>query len=170
MAILIGVSALAQSTVSGKVTDNAGEPLVGYGTARRRDLSGSIASVNYANDKNISTLPNPNALAALSSKVAGFSYAPTSSASGDNTGTMTIRGKSSIPSSVGASSQSVNQPMPRLTSRSSRDSPTRSLFRDSTTLPAAMCSTTLNFGSTPTTLPTWTTLPNTTATLKVHLQ
>ncbi len=180
LALLIGVSALAQSAVSGKVTDEAGEPLVGvnvlvkgtttgtmtdldgnyslpnvkqgvilvfssigytsqevtvgtrttinvvleddsnyldevvvvgYGTARRRDLSGSIASVNYANDKNISTLPNPNALAALSSKVAGFSYAPTSSASGDNTGTMTIRGKNSIPSSVGASSQSVNQPM-----------------------------------------------------------
>ena len=85
--------------------------VVGYGTARRRDLSGSIASVNYANDKNISTLPNPNALSALSSKVAGFSYAPTSSAAGDNTGTMTIRGKNSIPSSVGAGSQSVNQPM-----------------------------------------------------------
>ena len=178
--LFVGVSAFAQTAVSGKVTDKSGEPLVGvnvlvkgtqtgtmtdldgnwqipnvastavlefssigyasqevtvgskktinvvleddtnyldevvvvgYGTARRRDLSGSIASVNYANDKNISTLPNPNALAALSSKVAGFSYAPTSSASGDNTGTMTIRGKNSIPSSVGASSQSVNQPM-----------------------------------------------------------
>lgn len=178
--LTIGVQAFAQSAVSGKVTDKAGEPLVGvnvlvkgtnagtmtdldgnwtianvesnavivfssigfssrevtvgtkkvinvvleddtnfldevvvvgYGTARRRDLSGSIASVNYANDKNISTLPNPNALSALSSKVAGFSYAPTSSAAGDNTGTMTIRGKNSIPSSVGAGSQSVNQPM-----------------------------------------------------------
>lgn len=153
--LTIGVQAFAQSAVSGKVTDKAGEPLVGvnvlvkgtnagtmtdldgnwtianvepnavivfssigfssrevtvgtkkvinvvleddtnfldevvvvgYGTARRRDLSGSIASVNYANDKNISTLPNPNALSALSSKVAGFSYAPTSSAAGDNTG------------------------------------------------------------------------------------
>ena len=152
--LTIGAQAFAQSSVSGKVTDKAGEPLVGvnvlikgtnsgtmtdldgnwnipdvktntilvfssigfstqeitvgtkktinivleddtnyldevvvvgYGTARRRDLSGSIASVNYANDKNISTLPNPNALSALSSKVAGFSYAPTSSASGDNT-------------------------------------------------------------------------------------
>lgn len=136
--LTIGAQAFAQSAVSGKVTDKAGEPLVGvnvlvkgtnagtmtdldgnwtianvesnavivfssigfssrevtvgtkkvinvvleddtnfldevvvvgYGTARRRDLSGSIASVNYANDKNISTLPNPNALSALSSKV-----------------------------------------------------------------------------------------------------
>ena len=136
--LTIGAQAFAQSSVSGKVTDKAGEPLVGvnvlikgtnsgtmtdldgnwnipdvktntilvfssigfstqeitvgskktinvvleddtnyldevvvvgYGTARRRDLSGSIASVNYASDKNISTLPNPNALSALSSKV-----------------------------------------------------------------------------------------------------
>ena len=178
--LTIGAQAFAQSSVSGKVTDKAGEPLVGvnvlikgtnsgtmtdldgnwnipdvktntilvfssigfstqeitvgskktinvvleddtnyldevvvvgYGTARRRDLSGSIASVNYASDKNISTLPNPNALSALSSKVAGFSYAPTSSASGDNTGTMTIRGKNSIPSSASDGAQSVNQPM-----------------------------------------------------------
>lgn len=178
--LTIGVQAFAQSSVSGKVTDKTGEPLVGvnvlvkgtstgtmtdldgnwnipnvnqgavlvfssigfasqevtvgskttlnvvleddtnfldevvvvgYGTARRRDLSGSISSVNYSNDKNISTLPNPNALAALSSKVAGFSYAPTSSASGDNTGTMTIRGKNSIPSSASSGSQSVNAPM-----------------------------------------------------------
>ncbi|MCF0173459.1 MAG: SusC/RagA family TonB-linked outer membrane protein, partial [Bacteroidales bacterium] len=87
--------------------------VVGYGTARKKDVSGAIASVNYANDKNISNLPNPNALASLSSRVAGFSYAPTSSASGDNTSSMTIRGKNSIPSngSISASSQSVNQPL-----------------------------------------------------------
>ena len=87
--------------------------VVGYGTARKRDVSGAIASVNYGNDSNVASLPNPNALAALSSKVAGLSYAPTSSASGDNTQTMTIRGKNSIPTggSMSASSQSVNQPL-----------------------------------------------------------
>ena len=87
--------------------------VVGYGTARKRDVSGAIASVNYGNDANVASLPNPNALAALSSKVAGLSYAPTSSAAGDNTQTMTIRGKNSIPTggSMSASAQSVNQPL-----------------------------------------------------------
>ena len=180
--LFMGVQAFAQSSVSGKVTDQSGEPLVGvnvlvkgttngtmtdldgayklnnvkqgavlvfssigfasqevnvgksgtinvqlkddaafldevvvvgYGTARKKDVSGAIASVNYANDKNITALPNPNALAALSSKVAGFSYSPTTSAGGDNTSTMTIRGKNAIPSGgrVSASAQSVNQPL-----------------------------------------------------------
>ncbi|MBR5661296.1 MAG: TonB-dependent receptor [Bacteroidales bacterium] len=180
--LLIGAQAFAQTSVSGKVTDSSGEPLVGvnvlvkgtttgtmtdyngnwnlnnirqgavlvfssigyaseevtvgsqgtinvqlkddsafldevvvvgYGTARKKDVSGAIASVNYGNDKNISALPNPNALAALSSKVAGLSYAPTTSAAGDNTATMTIRGKNSIPTggSMSASAQSVNQPL-----------------------------------------------------------
>jgi len=87
--------------------------VVGYGTARKRDVSGAIASLNYANNKDIATLPNPNALSALSSRVAGFSYAPTSTAGGDNTATMTIRGKNAIPSGgrVSDSAQSVNQPL-----------------------------------------------------------
>ncbi|MBR5704104.1 MAG: SusC/RagA family TonB-linked outer membrane protein [Bacteroidales bacterium] len=87
--------------------------VVGYGTARKRDVSGAIASVNYGNDANVASLPNPNALAALSSKVAGLSYAPTSSASGDNTQTMTIRGKNAIPTggSISNSAQAVNQPL-----------------------------------------------------------
>ena len=87
--------------------------VVGYGTARKKDVSGAISSVNYGNDSNVSSLPNPNALAALSSKVAGLNYAPTSSASGDNTQTMTIRGKNAIPTggSMSASAQSVNQPL-----------------------------------------------------------
>ena len=180
--LMIGVQAFAQSSVSGKVTDQSGEPLVGvnvlvkgttngtmtdldgnyslsnlkqgavlvfssigyatqevtagsqrtvnvqlkddaafldevvvvgYGTARKKDVSGAIASVNYGNDSNVSSLPNPNALAALSSKVAGLSYAPTTSAAGDNTSTMTIRGKNAIPTggSISASAQSVNQPL-----------------------------------------------------------
>jgi TonB-linked SusC/RagA family outer membrane protein len=180
--LIVGVQAFAQSSVSGKVTDQSGEPLVGvnvfvkgtttgtmtdldgnyslsnlkqgavlvfssigyasqevavgsqrtinvqlkddaafldevvvvgYGTARKKDVSGAIATVNYGNDKNVASLPNPNALAALSSKVAGLSYAPTTSAAGDNTSTMTIRGKNAIPTggSMSASAQSVNQPL-----------------------------------------------------------
>ena len=35
--------------------------VVGYGTARKRDVSGAIASVNYGNDSNVASLPNPNA-------------------------------------------------------------------------------------------------------------
>ena len=180
--LAIGIQAFAQSSVSGKVTDKSGEPLVGvnvlvkgtsngtmtdldgnytlsnlkpgavlvfssigfaaeeitvgsqktvnvqlkddaafldevvvvgYGTARKKDVSGAIATVNYGNDMNVASLPNPNALAALSSKVAGLNYAPTTSAAGDNTQTMTIRGKNSIPTggSMSASAQSVNQPL-----------------------------------------------------------
>lgn len=183
LALLIaGVAAFAQSTLSGKVTDEAGEPIIGvdvlikgtttgsmtdldgvwkidnvkpdavivfscigyktqevsvgsrqqiditmksdteylndvvvigYGTARRKDVSGAIASVNYGNDKNLNSLPNPNALAGLASRVAGFRYAPTSSASGDNTSSMTIRGKNAIPLNGGTSAadQSVNRPL-----------------------------------------------------------
>lgn len=87
--------------------------VVGYGTARKKDVSGAISSLNIGSNENLQNLPNPNALAALSSRVAGFSYSPTSTAAGDNTATMTIRGKNAIPSggSVSASSQSVNQPL-----------------------------------------------------------
>ena len=87
--------------------------VVGYGTARRKDVSGAISSLNYAENQDVATLPNPNALAALSSRVAGLSYAPTSSAGGDNTSTMTIRGMNAIPTggSKSASSQSVNAPL-----------------------------------------------------------
>ena len=180
--LFMGVQAFAQSSVSGKVTDQSGEPLVGvnvlvkgttngtmtdldgkytlsnlkqgavlvfssigfasqevnvgsqrninvqlkddaafldevvvvgYGTARKKDVSGAIASVNFGNDSNISSLPNPNALAGLSSRVAGLNYAPTSTAGGDNTSTMTIRGKNAIPTggSISSSAQSVNQPL-----------------------------------------------------------
>ena len=85
--------------------------VVGYGTARKKDISGAIQSVNFGKDQNTANLPNPNALAALSSKIAGFSYAPTSSASGDNTSSMTIRGKNAIPTGTSASAQSVNRPL-----------------------------------------------------------
>ena len=107
----------SQRTVNVQLKDDAAfldeVVVVGYGTARKKDVSGAIASVNYGNDKNVASLPNPNALAGLSSKVAGFSYAPTTSAAGDNTQTMTIRGKNAIPTggSMSASAQSVNQPL-----------------------------------------------------------
>ena len=87
--------------------------VVGYGTARKKDVSGAIQSVNYGKDANLANLANPNALSGLSSRVAGFTYAPTNDASGDNTSTMTIRGKNAIPADgkVGSSYQSVNQPL-----------------------------------------------------------
>lgn len=87
--------------------------VIGYGTARRKDVSGAIASLNYGDNANISSLPNPNALSALSSRIAGFSYSPTSSAGGDNTSTMTIRGMNAIPSggSKSASAHSLNAPL-----------------------------------------------------------
>ena len=85
--------------------------VVGYGTARKKDVSGAIASVNYGSNKDIVSLPNPNALSALSSKVAGFSYSPTSSAAGDNTSTMTIRGKNVIPTGGSVNGQGVNAPL-----------------------------------------------------------
>ncbi|MDD7456332.1 MAG: carboxypeptidase-like regulatory domain-containing protein [Bacteroidales bacterium] len=81
--------------------------VVGYGTARARDVSGSISSVKYA-DKEISNLPNPNAMVALSSKVAGMKYNPTNSVGGDNIGSMNIRGKNAIVQSSSASRQGVN--------------------------------------------------------------
>jgi len=85
--------------------------VVGYGTARKKDVSGAISSVNYSEDKNITNLPNPNAFSALSSKVAGFQYSPTTNASGDNSNTMTIRGKNAIPEGTSSSEQSINKPL-----------------------------------------------------------
>ena len=81
--------------------------VVGYGTARKKDVSGAISNVKFA-DSEVTALPNPNALAGLSSKVAGLSYAPTSSAGESNMSTMTIRGKNAIPESTSSSDQSVN--------------------------------------------------------------
>lgn len=83
--------------------------VVGYGTARKKDVSGAISNVRMTED--LAALPNPNAMSALSSKVAGLHYSPTNSAGGDNMGSMNIRGKNAIPASVSASSQSVNQPL-----------------------------------------------------------
>ncbi|WP_233247005.1 TonB-dependent receptor [Prevotella sp. oral taxon 376] len=84
--------------------------VVGYGTAKRKDVSGAISSVRFANST-IANLPNPNAMTALSSQVAGISYRPTNSAAGDNMSTMNIRGMNSIPNSKVLKDQGVNQPL-----------------------------------------------------------
>ena len=81
--------------------------VVGYGTSKKKDLSGAISSMRMTED--IANLPNPNAMSALSSKVAGIRYMPTNNASGNNAGSMNIRGKNAIPQSV--ASQGVNQPL-----------------------------------------------------------
>ncbi|MCD7850894.1 MAG: SusC/RagA family TonB-linked outer membrane protein [Parabacteroides sp.] len=82
--------------------------VVGYGTSRKRDLAGSISSVKL-DDSPLTQLANVNALVVLSSKIPGFSYAPTTSAGGDNTSSMTIRGMNSVITSVEESS--LNNPL-----------------------------------------------------------
>ena len=57
--------------------------VVGYGTSRKKDLAGSISSVKL-DDSPLTQLANVNALVALSSKIPGFNYSPTTDAGGDN--------------------------------------------------------------------------------------
>ena len=83
--------------------------VIGYGTARKKDLSGAISNVRMTDE--LAALPNPNVMGSLSSKVAGFRYSPTNSAGGDNFGSLNIRGKNAIPADVSAGQQSVNQPL-----------------------------------------------------------
>lgn len=83
--------------------------VIGYGTARKKDLSGAISNVQMTDE--LAALPNPNVMGSLSSKVAGFRYSPTNSAGGDNFSSLNIRGKNAIPAAVSAGQQSVNQPL-----------------------------------------------------------
>ena len=83
--------------------------VIGYGTARKKDLSGAISNVQMTDE--LAALPNPNVMGSLSSKVAGFRYSPTNSAGGDNFSSLNIRGKNAIPAGVSAGQQSVNQPL-----------------------------------------------------------
>lgn len=69
--------------------------VIGYGTARKKDLSGAISNVQMTDE--LAALPNPNVMGSLSSKVAGFRYSPTNSAGGDNFSSLNIRGKNAIP-------------------------------------------------------------------------
>ena len=77
-------------------------------TSRKKDLAGSISSVKL-DDSPLTQLANVNALVALSSKIPGFNYSPTTDAGGDNTASMTIRGMNSI--ITGPSEASLNKPL-----------------------------------------------------------
>ena len=83
--------------------------VIGYGTARKKDLSGAIANLRVTEE--VAALPNPNVMAALSSKVPGLKYLPTNSAGGNNMATMNIRGKNAIPQDATADKAGVNQPL-----------------------------------------------------------
>lgn len=67
--------------------------VVGYGTQRRKDLTGAISSVKLENSP-LQTLPNVNVLDALKGSVAGFDIGAVTAA-GSNPG-FTIRGQNSI--------------------------------------------------------------------------
>jgi len=67
--------------------------VIGYGTARRQDYSGSVSSVKMEGSA-ISQLPNLNALESLKGNVAGLSIGATNTAGGQPS--MEIRGQNSI--------------------------------------------------------------------------
>lgn len=67
--------------------------VIGYGTARRQDYTGSVSSVKMEGSA-ISQLPNLNALESLKGNVAGLNIGATNSAGGEPT--MDIRGQNSI--------------------------------------------------------------------------
>lgn len=68
--------------------------VIGYGTARRKDVTGALSRVNVAEQ---STLPNVNAVQALRGTVAGLRVIDTGKAGAD--GTIQIRGTTSISAS-----------------------------------------------------------------------
>lgn len=67
--------------------------VIGYGTARRQDYTGSVSSVKMEGSA-ISQLPNLNALESLKGNVAGLSIGATNTAGGQPS--MEIRGQNSI--------------------------------------------------------------------------
>ncbi|MBL7967925.1 MAG: TonB-dependent receptor [Prolixibacteraceae bacterium] len=67
--------------------------VIGYGTAKRQDYSGSVSSVKMEGSA-ISQLPNLNALESLKGNVAGLNIGATNSAGGQPS--MEIRGQNSI--------------------------------------------------------------------------
>jgi TonB-linked SusC/RagA family outer membrane protein len=67
--------------------------VIGYGTAKRQDYSGSVSSVKMEGSA-VSLLPNLNALESLKGNVAGLSIGATNSAGGEPS--MEIRGQNSI--------------------------------------------------------------------------
>jgi TonB-linked SusC/RagA family outer membrane protein len=67
--------------------------VIGYGTASRKDFTGSVSSVKMENSM-VALSPNMNALESLKGNVAGLSIGATNSAGGEPT--MDIRGQNSI--------------------------------------------------------------------------
>ncbi len=67
--------------------------VIGYGTAKRQEYTGSVSSVRMENSP-MSQLPNLNALESLKGNVAGLSIGATNSAGGQPS--MIIRGQNSI--------------------------------------------------------------------------
>jgi TonB-linked SusC/RagA family outer membrane protein len=67
--------------------------VIGYGTARRQDYTGSVGSVKLENSA-LSLLPNLNVLESLKGNVAGMNVGATNSAGGEPD--MLIRGQNSI--------------------------------------------------------------------------
>jgi len=67
--------------------------VIGYGTAKRQDYSGSVSSVKMENSM-VALSPNLNALESLKGNVAGLSIGATNSAGGQPS--MEIRGQNSI--------------------------------------------------------------------------
>ena len=67
--------------------------VIGYGTARRQDYTGSVSSVKMEGSP-VSLIPNLNALESLKGNVAGLSIGATNSAGGQPS--MEIRGQNSI--------------------------------------------------------------------------
>lgn len=69
---------------------------IGYGTAKKRDLTGSIASIRLEDSPRM-TLPNMNVLDALKGQLPGFDIGTTTSAGGNPS--VNIRGQNSIKAS-----------------------------------------------------------------------
>ncbi|MDR0386327.1 MAG: SusC/RagA family TonB-linked outer membrane protein [Prevotellaceae bacterium] len=72
--------------------------VIGYGTARRKDYTGSVGSVKIENTA-IATLPNLNVLEALKGTITGMNVGPISTAGGDTNDDelgLLIRGQNSI--------------------------------------------------------------------------
>ncbi|HZL09149.1 MAG TPA: carboxypeptidase-like regulatory domain-containing protein [Prolixibacteraceae bacterium] len=67
--------------------------VVGYGTARRQDFTGSVSSVNMENSP-VALMPNMNALESLKGNVSGLNIGATNSAGGEPS--MIIRGQNSV--------------------------------------------------------------------------
>lgn len=86
----VSITLTAQSRVMNDVV------VVGYGTQRRKDLTGSIASVG---SKEIEKIPTSSLDKALQGQVAGLQISSTSGAPGGNT-TILVRGISSITGGV----------------------------------------------------------------------